>query len=54
MSDDRGALWVFDAETIDKAEEVVKNDPSTAAGVFAKCQIHPLAYWSAKAAKGER
>ncbi len=52
LADGAGALWVFEAETLADADAVVRGDPSHAAGVFAAWQIHPLAYWSAKEAKG--
>ena len=43
-----GALWVFEAETPEAAETTVRADPSLEA---ARWQIHPLAYWSAKASE---
>lgn len=54
LTDERGALWVCNADTAEIAEDFVKRDPSTAAGVFVTWDVYPLAYWSAKAAKGER
>ena len=52
LTEDGGALWVLEAETPEQAEEIVRGDPSHAAGAFVKRQVHPLAYWSAKACKG--
>ncbi len=52
LTDDAGALWIFEAETPEAAAAMIRADPSHAAGVFLKWKIHPLAYWSAKAAKG--
>ncbi len=43
-----GALWVFEADSFEAAEATVRADPSHAAG-NALWQLHPLAYWSAKA-----
>jgi uncharacterized protein YciI len=53
LADDAGATWVLEVETTEEAEEIIKSDPHFAAGVFVKWQIRPLAYWSAKEAKGE-
>lgn len=52
LADNAGALWVVEAETLEHAEQLIRDDPSHAAKVFVKWQIHPLAYWSAKEAKG--
>ena len=52
MTDHHGALWIFEADTRETAEAMIQADPYNAAGVFVKWQIHPLAYWSAKAHKG--
>ena len=43
-----GALWVFEAETPEAAEATVRADPGLRS---ADWQIHPLAYWSAKASE---
>lgn len=51
LSDEAGALWVYEADTAVEAEQMIKDDPSTAAGVFVKWQLYPLAYWSATAYK---
>ncbi len=52
FADDAGALWVYEAETREAAEALLRDDPYTAAGVFATWRIRPMAYWSAKAHKG--
>ena len=52
LADDKGALWVLEVETVEEAETIIKGDPYFTAGVFLKWQILPLAYWSAKQAKG--
>lgn len=52
FADDAGALWVLDADTAEAAEEIVKGDPLRKAGVITGWTIHPIAYWSAQAAKG--
>ncbi len=52
LANDAGALWIFEAETLEAADAMIRADPSHAAAVFLKWEIHPLAYWSAKAAKG--
>ncbi len=54
FAEDAGALWILDAETIAAAEAIVKGDPHVAAGVIAKWEMRPLAYWSAKEAKGAK
>ena len=54
LADDAGALWVLEVEGLDEAETIIKGDPYFAAGVFVKWQLHPLAYWSAKEAKGSK
>ena len=54
LSDDVGALWIVDAATIQEAEELVRADPYVEAGVIVKWKIQPLAYWSAREAKGSR
>jgi hypothetical protein len=53
FTDDSGALWIYEAETLDQAENRIEDDPYHAAGVILKWQIHPLAYWSAKEHKGK-
>ncbi len=52
LANDAGALWFLEAETPEAAEVMIRADPSHAARVFLKREIHPLARWSAKAAKG--
>ena len=52
--DDGGALWIVDATTVQEAEDLVRADPYVDAGVIVKWQIQPLAYWSAREAKGSR
>ena len=53
FSDDSGALWVLEVETIEEAEEFVKGDPFVLAGVILSWKIRPLAKWSAKEYKGK-
>ena len=48
-----GALWVYEAETLEQAEDKVRDDPYNAAGVFSTWRIQPLAYWSARLHKGK-
>ena len=50
--DDQGALWVMEADSAERIEEIVRGDPYNQAGVFGAWQIQRLAYWSAKAHKG--
>ena len=52
FADDAGALWVLEVETVEEAEQIVKEDPFVEAGVIVSWKIRPLAYWSALAAKG--
>lgn len=54
FSDDAGALWVLDADSAEKAEEIVKEDPLVEAGVITSWVIRPIAYWSSQAAKGAK
>lgn len=54
FADDAGALWVLHAETAEAADEIVRGDPLVGAGVIASWSIRPLAYWSAREAKGAR
>ena len=52
LADAAGALWILEVEASEEAEKVVKGDPYFEAGVTTRWQIFPLAYWSAKEAKG--
>jgi len=52
LADHLGALWIFEAETLDGAEELIRTDPYNAAGVFLNWKIRPLSSWSAKEHKG--
>ena len=52
QADNKGAIWVFEAETLADADSIVRGDPLHRAGVFVDWQLHTLAYWSAKEAKG--
>ncbi len=54
FTDDAGALWVLDAETVEAVDEIVKGDPYVAAGIIVSWKIRPFAYWSAQEAKGSR
>ena len=54
FADDTGALWVLDADSAEAAEDIVKGDPLVGAGVITSWIIRPIAYWSAKEAKGAR
>lgn len=49
LADGAGAVWVYDADTLDDARDVLENDPFNAAGVFTSYDLRPLEYWSAKA-----
>ena len=52
IADSAGALWILEVENTEEVETIIKGDPYFTAGVFVKWQIIPLAYWSAKEAKG--
>ncbi len=54
FTDDAGALWVFDADSAEAAEDIVRGDPLVEAGVITSWTIRPLAYWSAQEAKGAK
>ena len=54
FADDAGALWVLDADTAEAAERIVEGDPLVEAGVITGWTIRPIAYWSAREAKGAR
>ena len=54
LAEDSGAIWVLDTESAAQADEIVKGDPFTAAGVIVSWRIRQLAYWSAREAKGAR
>jgi uncharacterized protein len=41
FTDDFGALIVYEAETREAAEELIRNDPFHAAGVFVRWDVHP-------------
>jgi uncharacterized protein YciI len=41
FTDNYGALIVYEAETLDKAEELLKGDPFHPGGIFVKWQIRP-------------
>jgi hypothetical protein len=41
FADDSGALIVYEADTVEQAEEILKADPFHAAGVFLKWTIKP-------------
>jgi uncharacterized protein YciI len=47
LIDDGGAMWVLEAETREKADELVRNDPYNAEGAFVKWKIHSFLYYSA-------
>ena len=53
FAEDAGALWVYEAETLEQAEDKIRDDPYNAAEVFSTWRIQPLAYWSAKFHKGK-
>ena len=54
LAEDAGAIWVLDTESAVQADEIVKGDPFTAAGVIVSWSIRQFAYWSAREAKGAR
>jgi uncharacterized protein YciI len=41
FQDDYGALIVYEAETQEAAEELIRNDPFYAAGVFVRWTVRP-------------
>jgi len=41
FTDDSGALIIYEAATLEDAEEILKGDPFHAAGIFLKWQIKP-------------
>ena len=54
FSEDAGALWVLDADSAEEAEGIVRGDPLVEAGVITSWAIRPIAYWSAREAKGAK
>jgi uncharacterized protein YciI len=52
LADHAGALWILEVQNTDEVEAIIKGDPYFTAGVFLTWRIIPLAYWSAKEAKG--
>ncbi len=54
FTEHKGAVYVYEAESREQAEEWVKGDPFGAAGIVVKWQIHPLLYWSAKEMVGSK
>lgn len=52
FGDESGALWVLDVETVEQADEIVRNDPFVAADAVKDWKIRPFAYWSAQESKG--
>ena len=54
FADDAGALWVFDADNAEAAEEIVRGDPLVEAGVITGWRMRLIAYWSAQEANGAR
>jgi uncharacterized protein YciI len=51
LIDDGGAIWVVQAETREKADELVRNDPYNKEGAFVKWEILSFLYYSARANK---
>jgi uncharacterized protein YciI len=41
FTDEPGALIVYEAESKEEAEELIRNDPFHAAGVFVRWQLRP-------------
>ncbi len=41
FADDSGALIVYEADTLEQAEELLKNDPFRAGGIFIRWTIRP-------------
>lgn len=41
FTDDFGALIVYEAETAEAAEELIRNDPFHKAGIFVRWNLHP-------------
>ena len=54
FEEDRGAIWILDAESAEAADAIVGGDPLVASGVITSWRIRGLAYWSAREAKGSR
>ena len=52
LAENAGALWILEVENTEEVETIIKGDPYFGVGVFVTWQIIPLAYWSAKEAKG--
>ena len=52
LADNAGALWILEVENTDEVETMIKGDPFFTADVIVTWQIIPLAYWSAREAKG--
>ena len=53
FSDNAGALWVLEVQSVEEAEEIVKGDPFVLANVIVSWKIRPFMYWSAKESKGK-
>jgi hypothetical protein len=41
FTDDSGALIIYEADTVEQAEEFIKGDPFCTGGVFLKWEIRP-------------
>ncbi len=54
FADDAGALWVLDADSAEEVEDIIKADPLVGARVITSWKVRPIAYWSAREAKGAR
>ena len=52
FTEDSGALWVLDVETVEEAHQIVRGDPFVEAGAIVDWKVRPLAYWSAKECRG--
>jgi uncharacterized protein YciI len=50
FADDHGALIIYHADTLERAEELIRNDPFHAAGVFVRYELRP---WKAVMASRE-
>ena len=52
LADDAGAVWILEAQDADAAQSIIQENPYFEQGVITHTEVRPLAYWSAKEAKG--
>ena len=51
-SENTGSVWIMEADSSQHIEEIIKDDPFTAAGIITGWKIMQLSNWSAKEFKG--